>query len=248
MFCICGFTLIWNDFGLNLFQPAFLVSSNFVNLNAMCGNMPGVVNPACGSAPDSILVFWLAVTFGWLGFAIVIDKLFRGARRRWPNVSTPILMAIVLIGGGLAVDLIFEIPAVALGLWTYTTGPAIPLGEGLRHPYVAIVFATLYYGIYFIVRAARDDHGRRLVERGLEHYAPRVQRSITLMALYTIFQIVTWGPGTLPFMAAELWNPVFTRTPNYLVNDLCDAPGVEGTRYGPCPGSPGYRMPIKGDS
>ena len=33
--------------------------------------------------------------------------------------------------------------------------------------------------------------------------------------------------------------------PSYVVNDVCDAPGITGTRYGPCPGSPGFRMPTR---
>jgi hypothetical protein len=32
-------------------------------------------------------------------------------------------------------------------------------------------------------------------------------------------------------------------TPSHLVNDVCNAPGITGTRYGTCPGDPGFRMP-----
>ena len=33
------------------------------------------------------------------------------------------------------------------------------------------------------------------------------------------------------------------KLPAYIINGVCDAPGVHGTRYGACPGSPGFRMP-----
>jgi len=32
--------------------------------------------------------------------------------------------------------------------------------------------------------------------------------------------------------------------PRELVNDMCDVGQTTGTRYGPCPGTPGFRMPV----
>ena len=32
--------------------------------------------------------------------------------------------------------------------------------------------------------------------------------------------------------------------PRHLVNGLCDVGDTTGTRYGPCPGSPGFKVPL----
>jgi hypothetical protein len=46
-----------------------------------------------------------------------------------------------------------------------------------------------------------------------------------------------------PDVIQSFYQAQWPTLPNYLVNDVCDAPGVAGSPYGLCPGSVGYRMP-----
>jgi hypothetical protein len=243
MFCLAGATLFWADYGINFFQPVFVVSSNFVNLNNTCGHMPFVVNPDCGRAPDPILFFFLLETFLLLACAIGVSKLVGCARNRWPGISTAKLFVLVLsMGMGIA---LVEILILALGLWTYT-GPrwmSLSPGHGTQWHVFVWLETGLFFGFLTALYAFRDDKGQTLVERGLEHHTPRKRKAITMMALYACVQLVIWGPGTIPLAAVSFYQDGWAKQPAHLVNDVCDAPGLEGTRYGPCPGSPGYRMP-----
>lgn len=243
MFCLAGATLFWADFALNFFQPVFLVSSNFVNLNTTCGHMPFVVNPDCGRAPDPLLFFFLLEAFLILACALGVSKLVGRARSHWPGISTAKLFGFVL-GIGMALALV-EILMLALGVWAYAgpRGISFSPGHGTQYHVFVWLETGLTFGLFSALYVFRNDKGQTLVERGLEHHTPRTRKAITMMALYASLQLVTWGPGTVPLVALSFYQDGWAKMPAHLVNDLCDAPGVEGTRYGPCPGSPGYRMP-----
>ena len=238
-----GLTGIWADLSPNFFQPLYLPSSNWVNVNAMCGHMPLIVNPDCGRTPDPI-VFWLLAAFGFLALAIVTGRGSGWVMRRWPGMKTRQLFLLVC-AWGLLLDLLIEIPVIALGLWTWPAGPlSVRLGDGYDYP---MALETVCGGLFFIlpatIRIFRDDRGRSIVERGLERLDPRFQRGVTFLSLFTLFQIIYWIIGNSPYWLYGMYvDPMPERAP-YVINDVCDAPGVVATRYGICPGDPGYRMP-----
>ena len=243
MFCLACATMTWSDFGMNFFQPIFVASSNFINVNNSCGHMPFVVNPDCGRAPDPILFWFLTQAFLIPACAIGVSKLVGRARNRWPGISTAKLFGLVL-AMGLAIAL-GEIPVVAMGVWTYA-GPqwmSVPLGHGTQYPVVAWVQTGLFFAFCAALYTFRNDKGQTLAERGLERTTPRRRTAITIMALYGAVQIIAWVPGAMPMTALSFFQDGWPKLPAHLVNDVCDAPGVEGTRYGVCPGGPGYRMP-----
>jgi hypothetical protein len=130
-----------------------------------------------------------------------------------------------------------------LHLWTYAAPEALTfnMGEGARIPAFEIFAAGSYFGLMMAVRIFKDDRGRSVVERGLESYSPRVRQGITLLALYGTMQLITLLAGNAPVV----FTPYVTvhQAPAHLINGQCDAPGITGTRYGPCPGTPGFRMP-----
>jgi hypothetical protein len=244
MFCIAGATIFWADFGMNVFQPIFVASSNFVNLNNTCGHMPFVVNPDCGQAPDPILFLLLLEAFIFLGCAIAVSRLAAKVRSRWSGLSTAQLFAVVMaLGFAFALT---EMLVLALGIWGYA-GPrwmAFSPGHGLHYHLVIWLGTGMALGFYSALYFFRNDRGETIVERGLEHYSPRWRKAIAMMALYSIIQIISWGPGTTPMIVMSFFQDGWAaEMPPYLVNGMCDRPGIEGTRYGPCPGSPGYRMP-----
>jgi hypothetical protein len=243
LFCLAAGTVVWADSGPNLFLPTFLASSNWVNLNGMCGHMPFVVNPDCGRVPDPILFNFLSDFFGLLGLAVVAAALITRARSRWPGVSNRRLFGMVLVGGIVA-DVIMETGVVIpLRLWTYNVPLSLPMGGGFRYPVLEMFVGGLFLGLVVAVRVFKNDRGETLVEQGLERYSPRARTGITLLALYGFVQLVTWIPGTLPMLPMGFYQPRWKDLPAHVINGVCDAPGFSGTRYGPCPASPGYRMP-----
>ena len=86
------------------------------------------------------------------------------------------------------------------------------------------------------------------MERGLGNHSKRRATAISLLATYSVFQLTSWIIASVPLMMYGPYEPVeaWEKMPRYLVNDVCDAPpGVQGTRYGPCPGSPDWRIPTR---
>lgn len=243
MFCLAGATIFWSDFGMNIFQPVFVASSNFVNVNNPCGHMPFVVNPDCGRGPEPLLFFPLVETFLILALAIGVSKLVSRARRRWPGMSSAQSFAVIMAIAFAASTL--EILVLALGVWGYA-GPrwmSFSPGHGAQYHAAVLLGTGLFFGLMVALYIVRNDKGQTIVERGLERHRPRFRKAIALMALYTSVQFITWIPGNGPMILFSFYQDGWPGMPAHLVNDSCDAPGVDGTRYGLCPGAPGYRLP-----
>lgn len=247
MFCLCGGTLVWADGALNTFQPMWLPSSNWVNVNSMCGHMPMVVNPDCGRLPDPILFTLASDTFAFLAVAMVLAGVIEKIRHRWPRLSRAQLVAIVFLGA-IFLEALLEPTVIALHLWNWGGTPlSVPIGGAdFQLPVIEVLAAGIFFAIPVSLRIFRDDRGLTLVERGRERHAPRAPRAVTMLAMYSVFQVSIWLVAYLPlwplgFYAHE-WSP---KMPVHIVNGICDIPGSPSasTRYGPCPGSPGFRMP-----
>jgi len=244
MFLLAGMTMFWSDLGVNLLGPAYLLSSNFVNLNNPLGHLPGMINPDIGRAPDPILFTILLESAGILLGAWLICWIAGRIRAARPDISTAKLLLYIL-GIGLVLDLSLELPIVALGLWTYPAPDWMSLspGRGLRFPVAEWLSGAMVFLFCGALRLFKDDKGRTIVERGLERFAFLPRTLISLLATYGAIQLIAWGPPTWIDIAYVPYETQWQHTPGYLLNDACDAPGVTGTRFGPCPGSPGYRMP-----
>jgi hypothetical protein len=243
MFCLCGATMFWADALANFFVPMWLPSSNFVNLNYALGHMPFVVNPDAGRMPHPILFSFLMETFAILGLAIVFGGAVRRAEARWPRLTRRQLVGLVILAG-CVLDVLLEISVMLpLHLWTYAAPEAltIDIGQGFRMPFLAILAGGIYFGLLMSIRIFKDDRGRAIVERGLDGYSPRLRKGITLLALYGAFQVISIVIGNAPIVLGPY--ETFKKVPSHVLNDTCDAPGVTGTRYGQCPGAPGFRMP-----
>jgi len=250
MFCICGALMIWGAGGLNFFQPNFVYTSEFINLNDPCGHMPGVVNPDCGQLHFPVVFLGLLFTFGLLGISMEIEAVVvRPARRRWPHLSTAQIFGLILAASAV-ISLAEPLFIIPMHMWTYPGAPwAIELGGDAWRwpPFPEYGVFILFAGLPTAIRILRDDRGRTIVERGLDHYSAKVRGVVSLLALYTLIQLVLWIPGTAPDWLLGWRTTEWAKLPLSVNNGLCDQPGViQGTRYGPCPGSPGYRMPVHG--
>jgi hypothetical protein len=238
-----GATIFWSDYGMNTVQPMFQASSNFVNVNNTCGHMPFVVNPDCGRGPEPLLFFILFETFLCLALALGVSKVVARIRNRWPGLSNRQLFGIVM-GIGIVMSL-SEIVVLALGVWTYA-GPSwmsFSPGHGTQYHVVVLLQTGMFAGLMSAIYIFRNDKGQTIAERGLERHSPGRRKAITLMALYTCVQFTTWIPANVPLITMSYYLDGWPKLPSHLQNGACDGPGVTGTHYGPCPGSPGYRLP-----
>jgi hypothetical protein len=245
MLFFSGGSLFWADHSLNFFQPVFEFSANLPNLNSPLGHMPLMVNPSIGEYADPIPFFLLAESFGFVGLLVAFRGMLRAAERRWPGLSLRKQFALIFLAA-VAIDLVLEVGlAVPLGLWNYNS-PAwmsLGLGRGLRFPLIEFLVAGAWIALSLAVALFKDDRGRTFFERGLERTPPRRRKWITFVAMFGALQAITWGPGTIPLVLYGPYQEPWPKLPKDLVGNVCDAPGVQGTPYGPCPGSPGYRMP-----
>ena len=244
---LASLTLLWMDPLSNFAQPIFMQSSNWTNVNAWCGHMPLVVNPDCGRMPEPILFLALAYPFGWLAMVMIMNAGMRAARRRWPDLSTAKLVAGTVVAGAV-VDIALEAPMVGFRLWNYTgAGPGwlSIFGRNHRFPLAEVVAGAMIFATLALIRFMKDDQGRTVVERGLDHLPPRRRTLLSLLALTGVTNLLLAIATVMVVVTGPYADP-YPKMPDHLVNGLCDAPGWEGrTRYGPCPGSPGYRAPIR---
>jgi len=245
---VAGLLAYWLDPAENFFQPIFLYSSQWTNVSSWCSQMPFVVNPDCGRLPEPYLFLTLTYSFGTLVCAIGGGWLLRAVRARRPHLSTPAVLVLVGIFGVLF-DLALEYPMVATHLWNYAGFPdSFSLFSGsVKYPVIVMIAAFVFWGGLTAVRNLKNDRGETIFEQGLDHIrSPRWRRALGFLSLVGFFQLLILTADAICMLGGPFSSP-YRDYPAHVVNGLCDtADGVvTGTRYGPCPGTPGYRMPIR---
>ncbi|WP_197420380.1 spirocyclase AveC family protein [Mycobacterium sp. NAZ190054] len=244
---IAALSAAWLDPTVNAMAPVWFYSSNFVNLNAWTGNMPFIINPDAGRLPEPVLLiasFYLGM-FPVLAF--LLNRGMRFLQRRNPDISAVKLMAVsfvtVMVGG-----IAFSIPMYFLRLVAAPGSPevlSVTGGGATRYPILEpVIFASISTGLA-MARWLKDDRGNSLVvEQHPPTRSPLRAQVISLLALIGLANILLFAANSLIVMQGFFASP-YNEMPAHLVNEMCDAPGYTDTVYGPCPGSPGFKMPIR---
>lgn len=244
--CIAGLTTMALDPYVNFFQPVFLYSSNWTNLNNWCGQAPFRVNPECGRMPEPVIFVTFVYTFGLLLGAMTGTALVRAVRARRPDIS---LVGLLLVVGlfGMVADVLLEGPAVTLHLWNYygTPNALAMLGSVHKYPLAQASAGSIIFGALTLARVSRDDRGDSVFERGLGHLRPRRRTVVSLLATVAFLQSLLIVGDLHAILLGPYSSPWPKDAPAHIVNGMCDAGGFTGTRYGPCPGSSGYRAPVR---
>lgn len=220
----------------NWLTPAWLYSSNFLNVNDWLAHAPLIANPDAGRMPWPVIIVGVGYPLWGVGFAALVNVAMRGLQRRRPDAAAPALVLLAFaVSGGLTVASFAVFRALDL-----MAAPGYRL-HALADSELIVFFWSggLVFGGLACLRFFRDDRGRTLVERG----GRGAVNVLAAIAACQLIVITGWGFLTVPL---SLHSAPYPPTPRHLINGLCDAPGAGATTYGPCPGSPGFRLPLVG--
>ncbi|HEY1968473.1 MAG TPA: spirocyclase AveC family protein [Pseudonocardia sp.] len=243
MMVIGGATTLFWDPMVNWLQPSFMYSSQWLNLNTWVGDVPGIPNPHGDQMPQPVFIMFI-YPFGLVLFALGLNRLMGWLRGRWPRLSTFQLVGLTFLAA-LAICVALEAPMFLLNLWGLPGAPSqfALFGDTHRFAFAEYLTTTLVFGLLGVLRHFRDDRGHHLVERGLGHLSPR-RRTVT-----SVFATIAYMNGALIALIlcqvpTGMHAAPYPNYPAHLVNGLCNAGPFSHTAYGPCPGSPGFRIPI----
>jgi hypothetical protein len=248
IFIIAGFFMLFWDPMVNWMQPNFMYSSQWFNLNTWVAQAPGVVNPTAGLMPQPVFIMFI-YPFGLLGFSIILNHGMRVVQRRVPQISVVALLAFGY-AYGLFLGFCLEAPIFLSNLWGLPGAPASfsLFANGQRYAWAEYLTTGIVFTTLAAVRYFRNDKGQTIAERGLESLAPPARTATSVFATIAMFAMAMWALLLVQIPAGLHASPYPTDYPAHLINGLCNIPGnphsTAPTAYGPCPGSPGFRMPV----
>jgi hypothetical protein len=239
-------TSFWDSF-TNIVQPIWFYSSDFVNLNEWWGHAPGFVSPAGGREPFPVF----ALVFLYPCFVLearIAGRVWTAIRGRFPGISKVRLLLLGLVPSLLIGSLIS---------WTFIF-PHLWAGPGMGPMLVATdayrwsIPEFLYVGVWSMtvcaLRFFTDDRGETLAERGLDHLSTGGRNVVSTLAVTAWCSLAVIVFSGLVTVSGFFANPYPTGYPEHLPNVVCEIPGdpdTAGAEYGLCPGSPGFRIPLR---
>jgi hypothetical protein len=223
----------------NWLVPAWQYSTNLVTLNDWLAHAPGIVNPDAGTMQWSVVMVLVGYPLWGVGFGAVIDISMRNITTRFPYAPK---MAVAGVGFVVATALTTVAFSVfkALGLMC---APGFDVGmPGHEIIPMALSGGVVFWGIG-LVRHYRDDAGRTIVEMP----SSGAVRFLAAAGLCQLIVVIGWVFLTVPLSLHSV--PYPSGIPGHLIQQYCDPPGTPAdSAYDPCPGSPGFKMPIAGVS
>ncbi|HET6152607.1 MAG TPA: spirocyclase AveC family protein [Marmoricola sp.] len=239
-------TSFWDSI-TNALQPIWFYSSDFVNLNEWWGHAPGFVSPAGGHEPFPII----AIVFLYPCFVLesrLAAAFWSALRRRRPDWSNARLLGAGLLGA-LVIGSLISMAFVLPHLWAGPgMGPMIIHTAHYRWSFAEFAYIGTWSTTICALRFFVDTDGLTLTERGLAQL-PRWRRNVVAVLATTAWcSLAVIMLSALVAVSGLFATPYPTGYPAHLPNVVCRIPGDPDTaasEYGPCPGSPGFRIPLR---
>jgi Spirocyclase AveC-like len=243
--CIAGLLAYWLDPFYNFFVPMNLYSSNFVNVGSWCSYAPFVINKACSGSPEPVLVIGTIYLVGFLICAMLGGRVMRAVETRYPGASMAKKL-IALAAFAIVADLLIDGGSSQLGLWSQFIPSGLNIATDARpFPASLPVSAILFFGAPTLARYLRDDTGRTIFERGLDHLRPHTRKVLSFLSLVGYMQLMVAVTIIITIAPVGLYANNSPAYPQYIINGQCDIGSVHGSSYGPCPGTPGFTAPLR---
>lgn len=251
LFCLSSALLVLTDPLIDMIQPLFLYSSQFTNLNSWLGNLPFVANPSATLLPEPILSQPLFYAFGLFLIISAINWIQR-FYTRFVGRDSEIALFLVAFALGWAADVLISLPLAIEHLWAFPGTPNLVIfgtdinkvGGSAGYPLVTEGALTgLLFAILATVRR-HNQEGHTFLEVGQVQLPQLFRVPFKVLILVGImFTSVLLIEGTQ--WIAGLHSAVYPKLEPSLVNGICTPPGGVETKYGPCPGTPGYKIPLR---
>ena len=242
-------TIFWDTF-VTFIEPIWFYSSNWVNLNDWWGHAPLIQNTTAGTTPFPVLFLGFLYPVGCLGAAMLVTLPMHWAQRRWPDISNGKLVGVAFLS---AIPVWFCIDGILVithlwggpGMWLALPLISNLLGEGYHWSVMELGYCICWGTFLGCLRFFKDDQGRGLTERGIQGLGPRLRTAISVLATITVLNLAVIVLEMPVLFTGFFSSHAYPHYPHHLVNGVCDAPGWTDTPYGPCPGSKGFRVPLK---
>lgn len=245
MLAISGGMLFFWDMCMNYTSVTLFYNSHLVNLGAWAnGSWPGWTSPNANLLPEPLFVSLPGYTCLVFGQVVFMLWVLRRVKARRPTLGFLGTIG-VLVGGLFLTDTIIEALLLRSEVYAYPGGiREITLFAGSTYQLPlseSFLFGGLGLGAVAALSFFRDDKGRTIVERGLNHVQAGVKQKQALKFL-AIFGAVHLAFLVL-YMIPNQWlathsDPFPDGYGSYMINDMC-ASGADGQA---CPG-PGVPMP-----
>jgi hypothetical protein len=235
-------TVFW-DTVVNFVEPLWFYSTNLVNVNDWWGHAPFMINAAAGHSPNPVFVLTMMYALGTLE-AMMICQVMDRAARRWPGISKARLIAVAFVSASL-IGTALSLTMTLTHLWGDPGMPIAILGGEYHYSLLQFLYIGAWSATLASLRFFVNKRGERVTERGLEGLPARSRTVVALLATIAAcnLSVIVWSaPITLMGIKTGEYPADY---PPSLSNVYCDTPGRTGTAYGPCPGSPGFTIPIR---
>jgi Spirocyclase AveC-like len=239
-------TLWWQDVLSAGGQHWFVYNTWLVNFGSWANEIPGWVSFGEPRAmlSEPILFIGGAYVYGCFLGVVVGCYFMRQARRRWPTLSAPVLIAVGFLGT-FSFDILLEgIVWLPLGVFEYPGGHwslfpdhyyKYPLNEGLTYA----AYITAAAALRFFV----NDRGESIVERGIDklrgsNVRKTMVRAFAVIAAVQLSMLLLYNiPNGILALNSDPW-PADLQKRSYFTNYIC---GAGTDRACPAPGVPNIR-------
>lgn len=245
MFVISGAMLFFWDMSMNYTSVALFYNSHLLNRGAWAnGAWPGWLSPNGNLLPEPILIVPPAYTCLVFIQVMLMLRLLRIAKARWPWMGLYRTLALIVVGLTLT-DTVIEGAVLRMGVYAYPGGIRdLTLWAGLTYQIPmteTFFFGGLGLGAITALMHFRNDRGQTLAERGIDRLAisERMKQWVRFFAIFGALHLSFFAVYTIPNQWLSTHSdPQPDGYPSYLENGMC----ASGAHRNQCPG-PDVPMP-----